>query len=254
MNEHLSKSSIDASAGSPDLRIDSVTGVDVSLRIAGIGARAYAFTIDLFIRSVLSSAWYAVSALVYNGGRGLETPLEASPAWYLLVVTPASALYLLYHPVVEVLMRGRTPGKRMVGVRTTKHDGALPGTGAVLVRNIFRIVDSIPVMYGVGLVTAMLTRNNVRIGDLAAGTVLVYDHSNVELPEYPGERTLPGGLDNASAEILDELLQRWPTLRADARHHLARRVLARHAPDVVPAEDDASLRLQVETLLKGARA
>ncbi|HEV7714670.1 MAG TPA: hypothetical protein VGO53_03690, partial [Steroidobacteraceae bacterium] len=51
----------------PDLVVDSVTGVDVSLPVAGPGVRAYAFVIDWHIRAVLFVAWYVVCALVYNG-------------------------------------------------------------------------------------------------------------------------------------------------------------------------------------------
>src|SRR5690606_4225634 len=100
------------------------------------------------------------------------------PYVQLVVVLPATALYLLYHPVLEVLMRGRTPGKRMAGVRIVKRDGGVPGSVALLVRNIFRLIDFLPFFYFVGLVTTMLTRHCVRLGDIAAGTLLVYDEAD----------------------------------------------------------------------------
>src|SRR5262249_48759921 len=69
---------------------------------------------------------------------------------------------------------GRTPGKRMVGIEIIATDGSAPGVGAILTRNVFRLIDSFPGAYAVGLIATMATRNGVRIGDMAAGTLLVY--------------------------------------------------------------------------------
>src|SRR5690606_18924459 len=105
---------------------------------------------------------------------------EASSSdFFVVVALPATAIYLLYHPVLEVAMRGRTPGKRIAGVRVVRRDGGVPGVGALLVRNVFRLVDSLPFLYCVGLTAAVLTEHSVRIGDMAAGTLLVYDDGDI---------------------------------------------------------------------------
>ncbi len=71
------------------LVVDSVTGVDVSLEVAGTGARSLAFLIDLLIRTILVTAWYVVATLVYNG-KFMQTPDDPDGTWYLYVATPAT--------------------------------------------------------------------------------------------------------------------------------------------------------------------
>ena len=158
----------------PVLAVRSATAVDVRWAIAGPGARALAFLIDWGIRAVLAVAWYVVGALLYNHDWTLSPPLNPHAGWFIAVVVPAAAVYFLYHPLLEAAMGGRTPGKRMTGIRIANRDGGVPGLGALLVRNVFRLVDSAPVAYAVGLVATLATREHVRIGDLAAGTLLVY--------------------------------------------------------------------------------
>src|ERR1700761_624522 len=158
----------------PDLVVDSVTGVDVALPIAGPGARSFAFLSDWVIRTILAIAWYVVAALLYNRGWRISAPLSPDSPWFVYVIAPPAVIYFLYHPVWEVFTRGRTPGKRMAGVQIVTRGGGAPSVGALLTRNVFRLVDSFPAAYAVGLITTFVTRRHVRIGDLAAGTLLVY--------------------------------------------------------------------------------
>jgi hypothetical protein len=175
-----------------------------------------------------------------------------------LVVMPAAAMYFLYHFVLEIAMHGRTPGKRMAGVHIVTREGGSPGVGALLTRNVFRLVDAMPLLYGVGLITALATRYHVRVGDMAAGTLLVYERPDIVLPEpaapnAPGERALR----SSDAEIITELLLRWPHLDSEARQRLATAVLSRHGVEAAapsregPAPTNAHLRAQLERLLRG---
>jgi len=242
------------------LVVDSVTGVDVSLEVAGTGARSLAFLIDLLIRTILVTAWYVVATLVYNGKFSLQTPDDPDGTWYLYVATPATLIYLLYHTVLEIAMRGRTPGKRMAGIRIVTRSGSSPGVAAQLVRNVFRLIDSFPVGYGVGLFTCLITRDHVRVGDLAAGTLMIYENRNSlaarSLPLAASGRRL----DIATLELLGELLDRWNTLEPYARARLARSLIER-ATGAAPyaSADEAGVRAQLERLaqpihVKGAQA
>ena len=159
-------------------------------------------------------------------------------------------------PVLEVLLRGDTPGKRIAGVRVVTRDGGAPGIGALLVRNVFRLVDSLPLFYGLGLTLVVLTRENVRCGDMAAGTLLVYSHTASEFAlttQQAASRV--GKLDANGAEIVAELLQRWPTLTAEARTGLARQLLTRYG--ALAAElsgiDENALRARLERLARPER-
>jgi uncharacterized membrane protein SpoIIM required for sporulation/uncharacterized RDD family membrane protein YckC len=159
------------------LHVESSTGVEVMLPIAGPGARAYAFVLDWHIRTILACAWLIIGTFSYSGNlRNFGFLLEADTVWLTYILLPALAIYLLYHPVLEIGMRGRTPGKRLAGVRLGTYGGGAPTFGACLIRNVFRLIDNFPVFYGLGLLLTMITRKHVRVGDLAAGTVLVYEH------------------------------------------------------------------------------
>jgi uncharacterized RDD family membrane protein YckC len=191
----------------------------------------------------LSVAWYVVAALLHNGGWSVVAPLSPDAAWFVFVVAPPAAIYFLYHPVWEVATRGLTPGKRMAGLQTVSRNGGAPGVGSLLTRNVFRLVDSFPIAYALGLLTTMVTRNHVRIGDLAAGTLLVYTRNDTTLTRYPGERPADNQLDARPAEVLNELLQRWATLDSAARRRIAQTILT----DAAAATDD-ELRMQLESL------
>jgi uncharacterized RDD family membrane protein YckC len=236
-----------------DLVVDSVTGVDLALPIAGPGARSYAFLIDWLIRAILFTAWYGVAALLYNRRWTFIAPLNPDAKWFVLVVTPAAATYFLYHFVLEIAMHGRTPGKRMAGIHIVTREGGAPGVGALLTRNVFRLVDSLPLLYGVGLVATLATRDHVRVGDMAAGTLLVYERPDVALPE-PATTAASSerALNSSDAEIVAELLQRWPQLESEARQRLAAAILLRHGLGTpTPPQTDSHLRAQLERLLRG---
>jgi uncharacterized RDD family membrane protein YckC len=231
------------------LVVDSVTGVDVALPIAGPGARSFAFIIDWHIRTILSVAWYIVAAMLHNGSLYVSAPLTPDSAWFVYVIAPPAAIYFLYHPVWEVATRGHTPGKRTAGVQIVSRDGGAPSVGSLLARNVFRLVDSFPVAYAVGLVATMVTRHHVRIGDLAAGTLLVYVHDGAPpLAHYSVDSPAENQLDATTAEVVTELLQRWETLDNAARRRMAQRILAD------TSDDDAILRARLESLAKGGRS
>ena len=228
------------SRATPELLLDSVTGVDLALPVAGAGARCYAFVIDWLIRAILFAAWYGVAALIYNGRWSFAAPLNPDPRWFVFVVAPAAGTYFLYHMVLELALQGRTPGKRMAGVHIVARDGSTPGVGALLTRNVFRLVDSLPLFYGIGLVATLVTKDHIRIGDMAAGTLLAYERTDVALPSA------------ADAEIAGDLLSRWSSLTSDARQHLAIEILSRYGYKYgSTAATDAALRAQLERLSRG---
>src|SRR5260370_35025610 len=137
----------------PGLVVDSVTGIDVSLPVAGPGARAYAFLVDWHIRVILALGWFVLGALLYNGRFTLAPPVSNDARWFGAVVAPALAIYFLYHHTLELVMRGSTPGKRMAGVRIVARAGGPPPAGALPPRNAFRLTATLPPFSGVGRVT-----------------------------------------------------------------------------------------------------
>jgi len=238
--------------GARNLVVDSVTGVDLTLPLAGAGARCYAFAIDWLIRAILCSAWYGVAALIYNGRWSFAAPLSPDTRWFVFVVAPAAAAYFLYHITLEIALHGRTPGKRIAGIHIVAREGSSPSVGALLTRNVFRLVDSLPLFYGVGLVATLVTRDHVRIGDMAAGTLLAYERADIVLPAQPANQAHNRSVSPVDAEIANDLLLRWSTLDATARHRLASAIISRCGGSDVPAEEsDSALRTQLEKLTQG---
>jgi uncharacterized membrane protein SpoIIM required for sporulation/uncharacterized RDD family membrane protein YckC len=164
-------------AAPPALAVPSATGIDAEVVLAGAGARSIAFIIDWLIRLASSTAYLLLVAWAINGGINMNVRQEDETLWFLIAVLPASAIYFLYHIVLEPLMGGRTPGKRMIGLRVLTPEGHVPTAGALFTRNIFRIIDAMPVLYVVGLSFVMFGRRHLRLGDLAAGTVLAVERA-----------------------------------------------------------------------------
>jgi uncharacterized RDD family membrane protein YckC len=232
--------------------IPGLTGVDVSLPIAGPGSRSYAFVIDWHIRLVLALAWFVAAMLLEFGG--LRFHLEKSKpdlSLLLLVFLPPMVIYFLYHPVLELLMRGQSPGKRMAGVRVVTVNGGTPGVGAVLIRNIFRLIDCLPALYLVGLATTLLSAQRVRIGDMAAGTLLVMDeHVPSKYLELDGVAGAEAEVDFATRDLIQQILERWSSLGVDKRDAIARALLKKSlgAAEDADALDDAALRARLAAL------
>jgi len=234
----------------PALTVDSATGIDVSLPLAGAGARAFAFLIDWVIRLLLALAWYCAGALIYNGELSLAPPPQTDVRWSAGVVAPALAIYFLYHYALEPIMHGRTPGKRMAGVAIISRDGSTPGVGALLIRNVFRLIDSLPVLYGLGLIAVITTHEHRRIGDLAAGTVLAYDSPAAPVTGATEVSAAYVQHDALTAELIAELLTRWPQLTPEARRELALQLLAKQGmpAELLAAADEATLHGHLQRL------
>jgi hypothetical protein len=93
----------------------------------------------------------------------------------------AFALLWGYYIFFETLWNGQSPGKRWVGLRVIAHDGTPIGVSATLIRNLVRIVDFLPLYYGIGVVTMFIDRQSRRLGDFAAGTLVVYERGAITL-------------------------------------------------------------------------
>ena len=212
--------------------VQSATGVDLTLTLAGPGSRSYAFVIDWHVRVLLAGAWLLAAVYV------LRLNLAAHSANALLGYLPAALIYFLYHPIVEVAARGRTPGKRMAGVALVDRNGGTPGTAALLIRNIFRLIDCLPALYLVGLVSCILTAHRVRIGDIAAGTLLISVDADAQ-KSLSRIQTLSEGsqLPLETLELLDQIIERWPILEQPHRMQIARALLSRIAPPDRTAAD-----------------
>lgn len=112
----------------------------------------------------------------------------------------------------EAFWRGQTPGKRLVKIRVIQASGRPIGLFESMARNFIRFIDQIPFFYAVGVITMFVTRQHQRLGDLAAGTLVVRDRP-AESPLWNniGLRTFTAGLSALSAAPEPHMLVSLPT-------------------------------------------
>ncbi|HEU4352852.1 MAG TPA: RDD family protein [Burkholderiales bacterium] len=157
-------------------RVATPEGIELTLRLAGPVPRALAWSVDLALRAAI-----VLVAMT------LASPLGRA-GWGVVLLTAFFVEWLL--PAwFEAQMRGQTPGKRLFGIAVLNDDGTPLRWPAAMTRNLLRAVDFLPLMYGFGLVSMLLNRDFKRLGDLAAGTVVVYQSGAVDpsrkIPEAP---------------------------------------------------------------------
>lgn len=159
----------------------------LSQQVAGIGSRGLAALVDSLIAIII------ILAMVF-GALALSlvsvTAKALGPA-VIAVVVVASVVPVLYYVAFEMATGGRSLGKLIFGLRVVDLDGVPVGLSDSLVRNLVRIVDFLPLLYGIGVVSMFAGSQPRRLGDLAAGTVVVHDHGLRRLPTEPPPRVSP---------------------------------------------------------------
>lgn len=230
------------------IELETGTGIGVIENLAGAGSRSYAYIIDWHIRIALVVCWYlgcmAWLRTVDLLGAGAASDF-ASLMW---LNVPPTLIYVLYHPLIELAMLGNTPGKRYAGVAIVDASGAPPGVGAILIRNVFRLVDSLPFAYTVGLITVMTTARHVRFGDMVAGTVMVKRATPTAGSLATLERVRMAPVDAETAALAIDLLQRWKTIAPARRTALGTALLERAG--IVPENTrQKTLRQTLERML-----
>ena len=152
--------------------VELAEGVVIRLRVAGPLLRAGAYGIDLLIRGMGMSV---IGVVVM--GTGL---VVGDRVGFGLLALVGFVMEWFYPMVFEAGRHGATPGKRLLGLRVVQVTGSPVGWGQAFVRNILRWVDAMPlVTYGFGMASCLATRRFQRLGDLAAGTVVIYARDTV---------------------------------------------------------------------------
>ena len=184
--------------------------VEVRFELAGLGSRVAAAMTDLVLVSLL-----LLPLQIATDQLGLETALGrwASALLYLLLSFALLAYYILF----EGLNRGRTPGKILLGIRVVMDTGRPITPAAAALRNLVRAGEYAALLLP-AVLTMLLHRSNKRLGDLAAGTIVVRDHATewqlapaAAVGEEPVE-VGPPELSEEEFRLLDQLLARLPDL------------------------------------------
>lgn len=144
------------------LMLETFTGVDIELQVAGVYIRGIARVIDDVIRFLVISALSALLIPTGLVGVGVASVLGFFIWW-------------TYNVLFEVLNNGVTPGKYYMGLRAVNADGTPIGWVNSVIRSTLLIVDFLPIGYLTGIVTMALSGTQQRVGDIVAGTIVVYN-------------------------------------------------------------------------------
>ncbi|MGC4081477.1 MAG: RDD family protein [Vicinamibacterales bacterium] len=197
-------------------------GMLLELRPAGLTARFHAFLIDWMIR--IGAIYLVAMASAFGGGIGL--------AFWLIFLF---VLEWLYPVVFELGPRGATPGKRALGLKVVMENGLPVTPAASIARNILRAADFLPFAYGAAIVSMLLRDDCRRLGDLAAGTLVVFETradaaspmsevtpvapvTPLSLNEQAALMALAARAPRLTTERLDELAALAASVSGDAGH------------------------------------
>ncbi|MDP2308113.1 MAG: RDD family protein [Pseudomonadota bacterium] len=201
-------------------RFGASLDVTIDLPLADVGSRGLARAVDAVVYLFVQLAFAVVLAFALGLG------YAADIAGLGLLAGVFFILYFVFQwslgTTVELWMRGQTPGKKLLGLRTVRDDGGSLTLVPALLRNLLR-VDSFPVISLLDLVVMYLHPSGKRLGDLAAGTVVVDEGRAAEA------RTWPPALPAADVALLQIWFARAPDLLGPRRAAIAARLVARLA-------------------------
>jgi uncharacterized RDD family membrane protein YckC len=224
------------------LTIATPEGVELQLTLAGPATRFVSATVDIIIQAVLLICVAIVFGIFGNSGLGGGGGAVA--LWFLV-----SFLVITFYDVFfEVFNSGRTPGKRLNGLRVVRVEGHPVTFLTSMIRNIIRPIDFLPSVYLLGAVVILATDKNQRVGDIVAGTLVVRDRLGRRPPPplMPVSTRVPatvGSWDTTqvTAEELAavrQFLERRTSIEHGARGELARTLAERLRPKVAGAPAD----------------
>jgi uncharacterized RDD family membrane protein YckC len=214
--------------------IDTPENIEFAYDIAGIGSRFLAAMIDTLLIGITQAIVILIFGLASTAiGLGAADDLLAA-----LGVLLAFVILWGYYIAFELLWSGQSPGKRAIGLRVVREGGRPITFVSSAIRNLIRIIDFLPALYGIGVLVMFVDQRSRRLGDLAGGTLVVKERRNVTLASLtasgtlappvlgPGETlpqpTLPniGLLNDSDYNLVQEFLGRRAELGRDARARL----------------------------------
>jgi uncharacterized RDD family membrane protein YckC len=212
-------------------------GVELRLPVAGLASRSLAWLIDAMIKFAAIVILSIVLELLGGFGAGV-------------VLIGAFCMLWLYNVLFEVFNHGATPGKRALGLRVMNVNGTPVGWSGSMIRNLLRFVDTLPGSYAFGCISVLLSRKFQRLGDLAAGTVVVFQPKRVHRAGVneaePLPVRIPLSLDEQQAIVSSG--ERAAGLNSERAEELAALL-----EPVLGEADSATLRGQANWLVGGGR-
>jgi uncharacterized RDD family membrane protein YckC len=226
-----------------DLDVRTAEAIAVRYELAGLGSRFLALCVDIAVQALVVLTLFIaflLIAVITGGGSGRSvaraaTGVEKEGTAILIAIAVifGFVLFFGYFIVFELLWNGQSPGKRLLGLRVVRDAGFPIDAGASVIRNLVRVIETSLGFYFFSAIVMLISPENKRLGDFAAGTIVVRD-SAAEAPALatlaPEESTADDGLDATDHALIDEFLARRASLDPTAAATIAARISARVRP------------------------
>lgn len=241
--------------------IDTPEQTQLDFPLAGIGSRFLALALDTLIQTAVMIALFFVTMVLAALGADL---LLGSSQWVVALFLLAYFLcFFGYFAIFESVWNGQTPGKRVMKLRVIKDSGRPITVYEAVTRNLLRLVDQLPFLYGFGILCAFFSKQYKRLGDHVAGTVVVHERpleqplamqdSAARLASEPSS----GGsrITLEELQLIEAFLQRRDTMEFDLRRQMALQISYRIATRLnVPPEHRGNPEKFLENLAAERRS
>jgi uncharacterized RDD family membrane protein YckC len=219
------------------LDVRTAEAIAVRYELAGLGSRFLALTVDMALQAAVALAAVLLLAVFSVPAAHALAWLRLDKTVYVAAITLGAlatfALFFGYFIIFELAWSGQTPGKRALGIRVVRDAGFPVDVGAVVIRNVVRVVEFAFGFYVFSALLTLLSPENKRAGDYAAGTIVVRDRPD-DLPVLDAllrdEPEHDDGLDRDDRVLIVQFLARRTTLEPSASAEIAARIAERVRP------------------------
>jgi uncharacterized RDD family membrane protein YckC len=231
----------------PDYSISTPENVDLHLEIAGLGNRLLAQLIDGVIMLAIGLFFLVIGVIfaVVVAASGLDSKTK-SIFYAVIVMVIIFILFILqngYFLVFEGAWRGQTPGKKLAEIRVIEQNGQPIGWAAAIIRNLMRLIDSVMFL---GILVILMDKNERRLGDMAAGTIVIRERkteistSQIKMVTAAvADTSLDiGRITPSEYDLLVDFLKRRESLAKVHRPNVAQK-LATHFKDKLSGSSNA---------------
>ena len=265
------------------LNIETPEQVDLHFPIAGIGSRFLALMTDSLLQGAAIFVLILGFVLIISAIPRALSGTASSPTAGKWIVAGIVLFYFLlywgYYSLFEAFWNGQTPGKRLLKIRVIKDSGRQITLFEALARNLLRVVDMLPSFYLIGVITMLCNKEQKRLGDLVAGTIVVHERSDeqplmshnsrtftsalypqpLETGRESGDILLPADgvarLDAGDLNVIDTFFGRALDLDLDKRAEIAGRIADRMSAKMqVPLPVDMAAERILESIAHTMRA
>jgi len=215
---------------SEKLIIETPEHTTLEFPLAGIGSRALALMIDTLLQIGAFIILGIVAGLIAYAG---FFPRLGKQWVYAILIFAGFLVEVAYFAFFEIAWNGQTPGKRWTHLRVMADSGRPVDAQSAILRNLVRIVDSLPSLYAAGIVTSLISSQNKRIGDYVAGTVVVHEKAFDGVSPWAGSTAplpataRPVDLTAAQLQLVEAFLERRDSFPDDVRRSTARQIAER---------------------------